>query len=100
MSELDAVTFRRVDDGRSAVQVWDVVAPNGAVFARAEVFPGEQQWGVRLSDRAPAIEDGDLLRMIARLLVWHVGCPADTVDVVLGRTHAHHTLVKVGGDYV
>ena len=24
----------------------------------------------------------------------------DTVDVVLGRTHGHHTLGKVGGDFV
>jgi hypothetical protein len=55
---------------------------------------------VRVHDRAPNVEDDDLLRLIARLLVWHAKCPTDTVDVVLGRTHEHHTLVKVGPDFV
>ena len=100
MSEIDCVDFRRVAATPAGVTVWDVVAPDGSVFARAEVFPGETQWGVRLRDHAPALEDADLLRLVSRLLVWHVSCPADTVDVVLGRTHVHHTLVKVGADYV
>lgn len=95
MAEIDRVEFRPISP-----RVWELVAPDGAVFGRAEVFPGEHQWGVRLQDRAPALEDADLLRLVARLLVWHVQCPADTVDVVLGRTHAHHILVKVGADYV
>lgn len=85
---------------RPDVRVWDLVGPDGGVFARAEVFPGETQWGVRLQDRAPALEEADLVRLVANLLVWHVGCTADTVDVVLGRTHRHHTLVRVGADYV
>lgn len=95
MASIDRVEFRSISP-----RLWELVAPDGTVFARAELFPGEQQWGVRLQDRAPAIEDGDLLRLVARLLVWHVECPADTVDVVLGRTHEHHILVKVGADYV
>lgn len=103
-AELEKVTFRRLvppPPGTAAnVQVWDMIAPDGAVFARAEVFPGQDQWGVRIQDRAPALEDADLVRLAARLLVWEVGCPADTVDVVLGRTHEHHALVKVGADYV
>ncbi len=103
-AELDRVRFERVEPPppgiRPGVTVWDLSAPDGTVFARAEVFPGEQQWGVRLQDRAPAIDDEDLVRLVAKLLVWHVGCAADTVDVVLGRTHRHHTLVRVGADYV
>ena len=102
--DLERVDFTRVEAPRGAgpgVQVWDLVAPDGSgVFARAEVFPGEEQWGVRLQDRAPALSDADLVKLVARLLVWHVGCDSDTVDVVLGRTHDHHTLVKVGADYV
>lgn len=104
LPELDRVRFQRLDPpppgSAPGVQVWDLAAPDGSVFARAEVFPAEHQWGVRLQDRAPAIEERDLLRLVANLLVWHVACPADTVDVVLGRTHEHHTLVKVGADYV
>ena len=99
---LAKVTFVRVAaEERPPVQVWDFWAPDGTgVFARAEVFPGDDQWGVRLQDRAPAIEISDLLRLVAKLLVWDVGCKADTVDVVLGRTHEHYPLVRVGGDYV
>lgn len=95
----ERVRFRRKPD-RGNVQVWDLLLPNGQVFGQAEVFPGDVQWGVRIQDSAPWIPDSDLLRLTARLLVWDVGCPADTVDVVLGRTHDHHTLVRVGGDYV
>ena len=91
--ELDAVAAR-------AQQHWDLQDPSGYVFARAEVFEGAEQWGVRLHDRAPQLADDDLLRLVARLLVWHAHCPTDTVDVVLGRTHEHHTLVKVGPDFV
>lgn len=83
-----------------AQQHWDFRDENGFVFARAEVFEGREQWGVRLHDRAPHLDDADLLRLVAKLLVWHAGCPTETVDVVLGRTHEHHTLVRVGGDYI
>lgn len=103
MAELDRVEFREIAPPRGSAQgmrVFDVAWPGGPVFARAEVFPGEVQWGVRLHDRAPELEDSDLLRLVARLLVWQVGCRADTIDVVLGRTHEHHALVRVGADYV
>lgn len=93
--DVDRVTFTPV-----AQRFWDFVAPDGAVFARAEVFVGDEQWGVRLADRAPGIADADLLRLVARLLVWSLHCPADTVEVVLSRTHDRHVLVKVAGDYV
>lgn len=83
-----------------ASQHWDFKDQDGQVFARAEVFEGREQWGVRLHDRAPSLEDQDLLRLVAKLLVWHAHCPTDTVDVVLGRSHEHHTLVKVGADFV
>jgi hypothetical protein len=104
-TDLDQVVFRRVEPvpagAPAGVQVWDLVAPDGSgVFARAEVFPGQTQWGVRLGDRAPALTDEDLVKLVARLLVWEVGCRADTVDIVLSRTHEHHTLVRVGADYV
>jgi hypothetical protein len=83
------------------VQLWDFVAPTGDwVFARAEVFPGPTQWGVRVQDRAPKLSDSDLVHCVRRLLVWHVQCPADTVELVLGRSHDRIALVRVGGDYV
>lgn len=85
---------------RQAQQHWDFKDPRGEVFMRAEIYEGEEQWGVRVHDRAPTLEESDLLRLVARLLVWHAHCPTDTVDVVLGRTHEHHTLVKVGADFV
>ena len=94
-SDLERVTFTLV-----APRFYDFVAPDGAVIARAELFTGDEQWGVRLADRAPALEDSELLRLVARLLVWTVSCPTDTVEVVLSRTHARHVLVKVAGDYV
>jgi len=91
----------RVDAvAQRANQHWDFKAENGFVFMRAEIYEGQEQWGVRVQDRAPALEDSDLVRLAARLLVWEVSCSADTVDVVLGRTHEHHALVKVGADYV
>ena len=104
--DVDSVTIVRVQPPRvdavasRANQHWDFRDQDGRVFARAEIYEGGEQWGVRVHDRAPDVEDTDLLRMVARLLVWHARCTTDTVDVVLGRTHDHHTLVKVGGDYV
>lgn len=106
---IGSVTFRRYEGpvppaseglAASEVQRWEFIAPEGHVFAQAEVFPGEDQWGVRLADTAPAISDSDLLRLVGRMLTWEIGCKADTIDVVLGRTHEHHALVRVGGDYV
>ena len=49
-------------------------------------------------DRAPQMHDSDLIRIVAHLLVWHAHCRTETVDVVLARTHDHHTLVRVSGD--
>jgi hypothetical protein len=102
-ADLETLTFHRIAPGSGAganVQLWHVIAVTGEVVAQAEVFPGETQWGVRVQDRIPSVPDADLLRVVAKLLVWYVNCPTDTVDVVLGRTHDHHTLVRVGGDYV
>jgi hypothetical protein len=93
--DVDRAEFRAA--GRN---VWDIGMKGDPPFARAEVFPGEVQWGVRLQDRAPDLDERDLLRLVAKLLVWHVQCRAETIDVVLGRSHDHHTLVRVGGDYV
>ena len=104
--EMAAVQIYRVVPPRvdvvaaKAQQHWDFKDDAGRVFARAEIFEGREQWGVRVHDRAPELGDDDLLRLIAKLLVWHARCPTETVDVVLGRTHQHHTLVKVGADYV
>ena len=102
-TDLETLTFCRVAPGSGAgtsVQLWHIIAVTGEVLAQAEVFPGETQWGIRVQDRIPTVPDADLLRLIAKLLVWHVNCSSDTVDVVLGRTHEHHTLVRVGADYV
>ena len=86
--------------GETAQQHWDIADAKGEVFARAEIFEGSEQWGVRLRDRAPEIPDAALVKTLAQLLVWHAGCRSETVDVVLSRNHEHHTLVRVGGDYV
>lgn len=94
-------TFRKVgSDPATGAQIWDFVAGDGTVFARAEVFSGNEQWGVRLQDRAPDLETRELVSLVGRLLVWEIGCKAETVDVVLGRTHEHQTLVRVAGEYV
>jgi len=99
--ELEQVTFRRSTSGHKAsVEVWELVSASGEVFAWAEIFAAPSQWGVRVQDRAPGVADGDLVKLVGKLLTWEVHCPADTVDVVLGRSHDHHTLVKVGGEYV
>jgi hypothetical protein len=92
-ARIDAVSAR-------AHQHWDVIDDQGRTIARAEVFEGREQWGVRLFDEAPHLDDSDLLRVVAHLLVWHAQCRTDTVDVVLARTNEHHTLVRVNGDYV
>jgi hypothetical protein len=79
---------------------YDFISPDGFVFARAELFPAPEQWGVRLADGAPELADSSLLRLVSRLLVWEAGCRAETIDVVLSRTHKHYALVRVGADYV
>jgi hypothetical protein len=104
--DVASVTYRRVTPtqldrvAQAAQQHWDVVDDRGHVIARAEVFESPTQWGVRLHDRVPEVADGDLIRMVATLLVWHAKCPTDTVDVVLARTHEHQVMVKVGADFV
>jgi hypothetical protein len=85
---------------KRANQHWNIIDESNVIIARAEIFEGSEQWGVRFFDRAPALDDSDLLRVVAHLLVWHAQCATETVDVVLGRTHEHHTLVRVSGDYV
>ena len=104
MIEVDQVRFMRMDQGRPVPrgpsQVWDMVTPEGRAFARAEVFEGPNQWGVRLFDQAAELEDTDLVDLCKRLLVWEAGCRTDTVEVVLVRNAQRHMLVKVGGDYV
>ena len=105
---LDRMRYQRVAPERARVdevsaraqQHWDVIDEAGATIARAEVFEGREQWGVRLLDRAPHMHDSDLIRVVAHLLVWHAQCRTETVDVVLARSHEHHTLVRVSGDYV
>lgn len=80
-------------------QAWDISTQAGVV-AHAEVFEGADQWGVRLFDKAPHLDDSDLIRVVAHLLVWHAGCRAETVDVILVRNKSNHVLVRVGGEYV
>lgn len=84
----------------TASQHWTVRDDGGAVLGFAEVFEGKEQWGVRFFDQAPHMDDSDLVRVVAHLLVWHAQCRTETVDLVLARTHEHHTLVRVSGDYV
>ncbi len=107
MSESAEYAFRRLPAaaptrsgrGDEANEVWDILlGPD--VVARAEVFHGEAQWGVRLADKLPQVDDSDLLRVVARLLVWECGCRADTVDVVLVRNGQHYPLIRTGPDYV
>jgi len=105
--ELDRLTFRQVAplrrDGISAkaAQFWDVVTPEGLAVAQAEVFPGPDQWGIRLFDRMPDVDVSDLVRVVARLLVWHAHCPTETVELVVMRPGVEkQTMVRVAGDYV
>ncbi|MCA9575431.1 MAG: hypothetical protein R3B40_00750 [Polyangiales bacterium] len=82
-----------------ANQTWDVT-DGGRIVARADVYFGESQWGVRLTDDLPTLDVADLLRLAAHILVWECGCRADTVDVVLGRDGQHYPLIRTGPDYV
>jgi hypothetical protein len=106
--ELDRLEFRRVaapfaKDAHSAkaTQFWDVVDPTtNAPIAHAEIHEKADQWGVRLFDRAPELDEVDLVRIVAKLLVWHVHCPAETVELWLVRNGARQVMVRVSGDYV
>lgn len=105
-TDLGAVTMERAAPGKAdavgqrAQQHWAFKDARGVLFAHAEVFEAPEQWGVRVHDRAAQLSDAELLKMVGQMLVWHAGCRSDTVDVVLGRSHEHHTLVRVGGEYV
>lgn len=85
--------------GSGANQCWEVRLGERLV-ARAEVYFGESQWGVRLFDQLPERDEADLLRLVAHLLVWECGCRSDTVDVVLARNGNHYPLIRTGPDYV
>lgn len=105
--ELDRLEFRRVAplhrDGVSAraAQWWDIVTPEGMAVAQAEVFTHAERWGVRLFDRLPQADTSDLVRVVARLLVWHAQCPTETVELVVMRRGVEpQTMVRVAGDYV
>ncbi len=118
--EVDRLEYRRVATpiakdaiSAKAKQFWDVVDPTtGQAIAHAEVFekkigpasPGTpadaDQWGVRLFDRAPMLDEVDLARIVAKLLVWHAACPAETVELWLARTNTRQVMVRVSGDYV
>jgi len=106
--EIDRLEFRRVKaslakDAQSAKakQFWDVVDPaSGTAIAHAEIYEKPDQWGVRLFDRAPSLDEADLTRIVAKLLVWHAGCTVETVELWLMRSGAQSTMVRVSGDYV
>ena len=106
--EIDRLELRRVSapvarDATSAKakQFWDVVDPTTQkAIAHAEVFEKPDVWGVRLFDRAPQLDETDLTRIVARLLVWHAGCTTETVELWLARNGARSVMVRVSGDYV
>jgi uncharacterized protein YcgI (DUF1989 family) len=95
-----AAPLPRDATSRNAKQFWDIVDPDGKVVAHAEIFEKADQWGVRLFDRAPSLDENDLARIVARLLVWHAHCPMETVELWLERTKTIQTMVRVSGDYV
>ncbi len=99
--EVSDYTFRELPPSANsgANQTWDVLADT-TVVARADIYFGESQWGVRLMDKLPQHDASDLLRLVARLLVWECGCRADTIDVVLARTGEHYPLIRAGADYI
>jgi uncharacterized membrane protein (DUF2068 family) len=106
--EIDRLEIRRVAPpaphdatSRKATQFWDVVDPTTQkAIAHAEIFEKADQWGVRVFDRAPQLDETDLTRIVARLLVWHAGCTVETVDLWLARNGARSVMVRVSGDYV
>ncbi len=106
--EIDRLEYRQVTApmARDAVsakakQFWDVIDPiSKQVVAHAEIFEKTDQWGVRLFDRAPSLDETDLTRVVAKLLVWHAHCHAETVELWLARTNTRSVMVRVSGDYV
>jgi hypothetical protein len=104
--EVDRLQYRRVSPtmrdsvSRRAAQFWDLVAEDGTTIAAAEVFEQPDQWGVRVFDRAPQLDESDLVRAVAKLLVWHAGCRVETVELWLARNGARQVMVRVSGDYV
>jgi len=105
--EIDRLTFRQVAllrrDALSARagQAWDVVDLNGVTVAQAEVFESPEQWGVRLFDKLPQLDASDLVRVVARLLVWHARCSSETVELRIQRHGVpSQIMVRVSGDYV
>jgi hypothetical protein len=101
--ELRPVAAAVVKDAQSAKapQLWDVVDPSsGTSIAHAEIYVRPDQWGVRLFDRAPSLDEADLTRIVAKLLVWHAACAVETVDLWLMRNGNKSTMVRVSGDYV
>lgn len=104
--EVERVQFRRVSSsGRDAIskraaQFWDIVSEDGTAIGHAEIFEKPDQWGVRLFDRAPHLDESDLVRVVAKLLVWHAGCRAETVELWFARNGTRQVMVRVTGDYV
>lgn len=106
--EIDRLEYRRVAAptkrdaiSAKATQFWDVVDPTTQqAIALAEIFEKPDQWGVRLFDRAPSLDEVDLARVVAKLLVWHAACPVETVELWLARNNARQVMVRVSGDYV
>jgi hypothetical protein len=104
--EIERMQFRRVSSSsrdaisKRAAQFWDILTEEGAAIGHAEVFEKPDQWGVRLFDRAPQIDESDLVRIIARLLVWHAGCTVETVELWFARNGTSQVMVRVTGDYV
>jgi hypothetical protein len=104
--EVERVQFRRVSStsrdaiSKRATQFWDIVDENGAAIGHAEIFEKPDQWGVRLFDRAPHLDESDLVRVVAKLLVWHAGCRVETVELWFARNGARQVMVRVTGDYV
>jgi hypothetical protein len=104
--EVERVQFLRVSpSARDAVskrasQFWDIVSEEGAAIGHAEIFEKPDQWGVRLFDRAPHLDESDLVRIVAKLLVWHAGCRVETVELWFARNGSRQVMVRVSGDYV
>ena len=93
------VKFER-DKSRSGEVYLFIADGETRPFAMAEVFRAETQWGVRLQDSRRDLSDHDLIACVRTLLTWNLGCTVETVDLVLGRTHEHVMLLRVGGEYV
>ncbi|MCC7535574.1 MAG: hypothetical protein IT379_05150 [Deltaproteobacteria bacterium] len=101
MTLLDPAIVRYERDKTRSGEVWLFTAHDEPrPFAMVEVFRADTQWGIRVQDTRPDLGDHDLLACVRYFLTWTVSCPVETVDVVLGRTHEHVMLLRVGGEYV